>query len=163
MPKELSRPAFRLNGHRSIVNTVLFHPRLLHVVTAGVEKVIILHSPTPGSPCTHDLDETPPDVRAVSDHADEDRNIYLRSLTGQLSDDDRNEEHTIRMFDQYVCLAKDVFSNSWFSTCFDLVFSLTFSILRVEGDVDIFETNRWSGVSDSSEDDDDGSDDVLSS
>lgn len=73
---------------------------MLHVVTAGIEKDIILHSPTPGSPCTQDLRETPRDVRSIGDDDDEDRLIYFQSLVGALRDEDRDEERTIRMFDQ---------------------------------------------------------------
>ncbi|KAF5340637.1 hypothetical protein D9611_007483 [Ephemerocybe angulata] len=126
VPKELSTPFSRLGGHRSIVNTVIFHPQLLHVVTAGIEKDIILHSPTPGSPCTQNLAETPQEVRSISEDASGDRLNYLRSLMGEVTDDDRNEEHTISMFDH---------------------------ILRVEGRGDIFKSNRWIPTSDSSEED----------
>ncbi|KAJ3534353.1 hypothetical protein NMY22_g6964 [Coprinellus aureogranulatus] len=124
VPKQLDTPFDRLHGHRSIVNTVLFHPRLLHVLTAGIEKDIILHSPTPGSPCTQGLDATPQVVRDMSDDADEDRLTFLRSLIGELSEEDRDEERTIRMFDH---------------------------ILRTEGQADVFETRRWIPASDSSD------------
>ncbi|TEB30669.1 WD40 repeat-like protein [Coprinellus micaceus] len=124
VPKDLSTPFCLLNGHRSIVNTVLFHPRLLHIVTAGIERDIILHSPTPGSPCTQDLDGTPREVRDISDNDVEDRLVYFRSLVGELSDDDRGEERMISMFDH---------------------------ILRVGGQGDVFQTRRWIPASDSSE------------
>ena len=102
IPMDLSTPFCRLNGHRSIVNSVLFHPQLLHIVTAGIEKDVILHSPTPGSPCTHDLAETSTEVRNLSDRPDEDRLNYWLSLTGELGEGDSDEEGTISTFDQYV-------------------------------------------------------------
>ena len=49
IPKE----DFTLKGHRSIVNSVLFHPDQPIIVTAGVEKIVRQFSPFPFStdPC----------------------------------------------------------------------------------------------------------------
>jgi hypothetical protein len=54
-------------GHRSIVNTTLIHPNLLHVISSGVENDIILHSPTMSSPCSKNLSMTETDVRRLPD------------------------------------------------------------------------------------------------
>ena len=98
-------PYAGLLGHNSIVNTTLIHPHLLHIVTAGIEKDILLHSPTPNSPCSKDMELTPTDVRQLSSDGDMDRIVYLRALTGfhgsdAMDDDDDPERMTIRMFDQ---------------------------------------------------------------
>ncbi|GAA5926629.1 hypothetical protein JCM1841_003186 [Sporobolomyces salmonicolor] len=44
LPARLTSPSSILTGHRSIVNTALFHPTLPYLFTSGVEKVIIRHS-----------------------------------------------------------------------------------------------------------------------
>ncbi|TFK24981.1 WD40 repeat-like protein [Coprinopsis marcescibilis] len=116
IPVDLSRPHCRLTGHISIVNSVEFHPQFLHVATSGVEKDIILHSPTPGSPCTRDLEPTPTEVRALPDNNEEDRLSYFRALFGAFSEADRDENRTISMFDY---------------------------IVRQEGDRNIFEIRKW--------------------
>lgn len=114
VPVELSTPVCRLTGHDSIVNTILFHPYFLHVVTSGIEKNIILHSPTPSSPCTFNLEKTPLGVRQLSDNSEEDQHVYYRALTGfnPISDTDTNERTTISMFDQcvsfyFLCSTRD--------------------------------------------------------
>lgn len=40
-------PSSILTPHRSIVNTALFHPSLPLLFTSGIEKTILVHSPTP--------------------------------------------------------------------------------------------------------------------
>ncbi|KAJ8291643.1 DDB1- and CUL4-associated factor 5 [Rhodotorula toruloides] len=48
-PASISPASSILTGHRSIVNTALFHPNLPLLYTSGVEKVIVRHSaPTTG-------------------------------------------------------------------------------------------------------------------
>ncbi|KAI8854075.1 hypothetical protein BC829DRAFT_241826 [Chytridium lagenaria] len=47
LPVELGSEDFTVEGHRSIVNSVLFHPQLPIIATAGVEKIVRLHSPFP--------------------------------------------------------------------------------------------------------------------
>lgn len=93
-------------GHNSIVNSTLFHPHFLHVVTAGVEKDIILHSPAPSSPCTQNLQPSPAHVRQLKDEDDpEDRRNYYSSI---LIPDSLNlereanaaERRTLSLFDQ---------------------------------------------------------------
>ena len=42
-------PLFTLKSHRSIVNSVLFHPHLPLIYTAGVEKLVRIFSPFPFS------------------------------------------------------------------------------------------------------------------
>ncbi|KAF8158181.1 WD40-repeat-containing domain protein [Crassisporium funariophilum] len=123
VPVEIATPLCRLTGHKSIVNTVLFHPHLLHIVTAGVERNIVLHSPTPSSPCTEGLQPSPLTVRTLEpDDGDDDRLVYLSALTGIRplnveSEDDAAERQTLSLFDH---------------------------ILREEGDdVDVFRNRRW--------------------
>ena len=96
-------------GHKTIVNTAVFHPHFLHVVTAGVEKTIHLHSPTPSSPCTQDLPLSSLEVRQLNESDNqEDRLVYLNALAGNRTldddddDDDAGERQTIAFFDQSV-------------------------------------------------------------
>ncbi|KIM43179.1 hypothetical protein M413DRAFT_18290 [Hebeloma cylindrosporum] len=122
VPYEISTPLCRLTGHKSIVNTALFHPHFLHVVTAGVEKNLILHSPTPSSPCTQNLPPSPANVRELrNEDDDEDRANYLSALLGvqplTVGDvDEAAERQTLSLFDH---------------------------IIREEGDVDVFVQRRW--------------------
>lgn len=45
VPAALDVPRAILTGHRSVVNSALFHPTLPWLYTAGVEKVILRHGP----------------------------------------------------------------------------------------------------------------------
>ncbi len=90
-------------GHRSIVNATAVHPYMLHVVTAGIERNIILHSPTPSSPCTQNLARTPVETRVLSDDSESDRVTYFRALSGTPTRNvgDRDPDSTaISLFDQ---------------------------------------------------------------
>ncbi|KAF8719093.1 hypothetical protein AX14_011463 [Amanita brunnescens Koide BX004] len=102
VPVEVSRPLHRLTGHRSIVNTIAVHPYMLHIVTAGIERNIILHSPTPSSPCTQNLARTPVEMRALSDDGEPDRLVFLRALRGAPEHEDMRDPDstTISIFDQ---------------------------------------------------------------
>ncbi|KAF8634162.1 hypothetical protein AX15_001030 [Amanita polypyramis BW_CC] len=121
IPTQLSRPFCRLTGHRSIVNTIAVHPFMLHILTAGIERNILLHSPTPSSPCAQNLARTPVETRALSEDSEVDRVAYYRALSGasmqhaELGDPDST---TIRMFDH---------------------------ILREEGMADVFTVRQWTG------------------
>jgi len=76
------------------------------VVTAGVEKNVVLHSPTPSSPCTQNLPPSPANVRELKDDdGDDDRTTYLSTLLGvqplTLGDvDEAAERQTLSLFDQ---------------------------------------------------------------
>lgn len=61
-----------LAGHKSIVNATLFHPHLLLMATSGVEKDIIMHSPTASSPCFNELERTETATRAPEDDFNDD-------------------------------------------------------------------------------------------
>lgn len=100
-----------VSGYNSIVNTSVFHPHLLHVVSSGVEKDVFIHSPTPSSPCTQDLERAPTHVREIVDEeADRDRQNYIDTLlaerplynseTSHASDD--AERRALSLFDQSV-------------------------------------------------------------
>lgn len=52
VPTKFSTPQHVLQGHRSIVNTSLFHPTLPLVFTCGIEKVVRVHSCTLSSGAT---------------------------------------------------------------------------------------------------------------
>lgn len=75
---------------------------MLHVVTAGIERNIILHSPTPSSPCTQNLTRTPVETRMLSEDGELDRFTYSRALRGAPVHGDMRDPDgvTISMFDQ---------------------------------------------------------------
>jgi DDB1- and CUL4-associated factor 5 len=96
------------SGHHSIVNTALIHPTWPCVLTSGVERHIILHSPTPNSPCAVDMSKTPKEVRALpTEDSPEDRLRVIRALTegprfvepGEDADE-MTEVQTIALFDE---------------------------------------------------------------
>lgn len=94
-----------ISGHKSIVNSVLFHPGLLHIVTAGIERHVILHSPTKSSPCTKDLGITPTAVRALPVGSPDDHSRFLRAIFTGLGTNEVDEDmETVALFDAYVCL-----------------------------------------------------------
>lgn len=85
------------------MNSVLFHPSLLHIVTAGIERHVIVHSPTKSSPCTNDLALTPTTVRALPVGSPEDQTRYLRAISMGLETNDFDEDaETVALFDECV-------------------------------------------------------------
>ncbi|KAH9447997.1 hypothetical protein MJO28_011549 [Puccinia striiformis f. sp. tritici] len=44
VPMTISKPSFKLHGHRSIANSLVFHPNLPLICTSGVEKLVKVHS-----------------------------------------------------------------------------------------------------------------------
>jgi WD repeat-containing protein 22 len=96
-----------ISGHDSIVNTAVFHPHFLHIVTSGVERRMVLHSPTPSSPCAQNLPPSPAVVRELDPDGTRDRLVFHQALTGAFTTvgeselaEDLSERRTIRMFDQ---------------------------------------------------------------
>lgn len=90
-----------MSGHKSIVNSVMFHPSLLHIVTAGIERHVILHSPTKSSPCTQDLAPTPTTVRELPAGSPEDHMRFVRAITsGQGTNGLSEDVETIALFDE---------------------------------------------------------------
>lgn len=103
------------------MNTVLMHPTLPHIVTSGIERHVILHSPTPSSQCASDLVLTSQRTRRLIsfDSPDEERedqrlldiaifedDAEMRRNRGQDHDDDVDveggERSTISLFDRQV-------------------------------------------------------------
>lgn len=54
-----------IQGHLSIVNTTLIHPVLPLIATAGIERQVVLHSPTPNTPWASNLPLTPTTTRSL--------------------------------------------------------------------------------------------------
>ncbi|KAJ3193707.1 hypothetical protein HK101_004336 [Irineochytrium annulatum] len=104
VPCMIEEERFALQGHRSIVNSVVFHPHLPLIATAGVEKVVRLFAPFP---LTSDCVDAPA-LRPVSS------NPRPRSLF----QDDRHEEtmeediSTLRQFD-YLLLSESFHDALW--------------------------------------------------
>lgn len=74
----------------------------MHIVTAGVERDIVLHGPAPSSPCTSGLGKTATNVRNILPMDPEDRERVFRALSAALGQDsdDTDELETIALFDQ---------------------------------------------------------------
>jgi WD repeat-containing protein 22 len=139
VPVEISTPLARLNGHKSIVNSVAIHPSLLHVATSGVERQIILHSPTPSSPAVQNLLPTPLTVRMLQPQDLEGQRTFLRALFGphltlHEDEEDEGEDETISLFDH---------------------------ILREEGEADVFTARRWREDSAESSEDEDSEETII--
>ncbi|KAG9031626.1 hypothetical protein FRB95_002493 [Tulasnella sp. JGI-2019a] len=58
VPREISTPSSRVGGHKSIVNTALFHPHLPILATAGIESHICLHRPFSASISVNDSESS---------------------------------------------------------------------------------------------------------
>ena len=86
-------------GHKSIVNTALFHPHLPLLLTAGVERHIFIHSPTPNGPCLDEMEPTPTEVRQLPGLSLDSHRIMIRALTSGLAMDD-DDASTIALFDE---------------------------------------------------------------
>lgn len=87
------------------MNSVLFHPSLLHIATAGIERHVIIHSPTKSSPCTKDLPLTPTTVRALPAGSPEDRGRYLLAISLGLGANELGEDtETVALFDECVSM-----------------------------------------------------------
>ncbi|EPS96551.1 hypothetical protein FOMPIDRAFT_1032367 [Fomitopsis schrenkii] len=133
IPITLSRPTARLAGHRSIVNTALMHPTFPAILTAGIERNILLHSPTPATPFmpSSSLSVTPAEVRTLpAEETPESRLLASRARGTTLTiwdDEPEDDSMSIALFDQ---------------------------ILRQESGADVFETRRWSVEEDDDEDED---------
>ncbi|KAF9220896.1 WD40 repeat-like protein [Gyrodon lividus] len=142
IPLQISTPLCRLNGHRSIVNAVAMHPSLLHIVTSGIERHVILHSPTQASPVVDRLSVTPSEIRTLGEYNANDTSRFLRALIGphltlhEEIDDAGNEDETISLFDH---------------------------ILREEGEGDVFALRRWRDNDDSDAEDDQPMVDMMDS
>ena len=136
------------------MNSVLFHPSLLHIVTAGIERHVILHSPTKSSPCAKDLTFTPTSVRGLPAGSPEDHNRYLRAVSSNLVTNDLDEDaETIALFDECVCVLSDRGSGGDLTT--------TCRILRTEGEGrDIFSGRGCDESEDEDEDVSDGESDT---
>jgi len=97
------------------VNSVLFHPSLLHIVTAGIERHVILHSPTKSSPCVRDLSFTPTSVRALPVGSPEYHSPFFRAASSGLATSDFDEDaETIALFDEILRTegeGRDIFLN----------------------------------------------------
>lgn len=135
------------SGHESIVNSVLFHPSLLHIVTAGIERHTILHSPTKSSPCTKDLSLTSGTVRELPAGSPEDRSRLIRAMALSLGASEFDVEmETVALFDE--C--------AWwvFVRVCELMFFFFGRIIRTEGEGHDLFLSR--GRDDSEDEDEDG-------
>ncbi|KAI0317617.1 WD40 repeat-like protein [Amylostereum chailletii] len=120
VPMELSTPLFHLNGHHSIVNTALMHPTLPLIATAGIERHVVLHSPTASVPFSEGaLNRTTTEIRhlpVTSAGARAQMRRLLLGTPGADPHDSGEEEAAIMLFDE---------------------------ILRTEGDADAFSSHPF--------------------
>lgn len=118
-PRLVSSPSplnLAFTGHKSIVNTALFHPHAPQVLTAGIERGVLLHSAVR----LGGMRETPRGVRelpAGNEESEEEQRVRRRLLGGEV--DERREaedgdEGTIALFDECVhgFLGLSLFSTS---------------------------------------------------
>ncbi|KAK7690154.1 hypothetical protein QCA50_006803 [Cerrena zonata] len=119
LPLELSTPSCRLAGHKSIVNSTVMHPHWPFLVTAGVERYMLLHSPLPSGPCFTEMSLTSQDARLLPAANEEDRRRFVQALTSgrRIDEEDNDDDDTIALFDE---------------------------ILRQEGHADVFVLRSWS-------------------
>ncbi|KZT55473.1 WD40 repeat-like protein [Calocera cornea HHB12733] len=108
LPERLLTPSYRLEGHKSIVNSLLFHPTQPMIATAGIERFVRLFTHFPTTPGQEPIE--PGDTRELP--AREDSSILSRALRGELTTEtefsdeeapgaeDLEEMKTIRLFDQ---------------------------------------------------------------
>ena len=120
VPMLISQPITRLSGHHSIVNTALMHPTFPAILTAGIERNILLHSPTPATPFmpSSSLSLTPTEVRALpAEETPESARLVRRALgmsfAGE-SDEPDDDSMSIALFDQCVVHAVLILE---FATC----------------------------------------------
>lgn len=81
------------------------HPTMPYLITAGVERHVILHSPVSNSPCAANLARTPDNVRVLPEPNLGDRRLFMESLMSdrRLGDeDDTDDKDTIALFDEWV-------------------------------------------------------------
>jgi hypothetical protein len=65
-PRVISSPSYALKNHKSLVNSVLSHPELPCLVTAGVEKVFRFFSAWPMHGFVGPIpEECAPDLRVI--------------------------------------------------------------------------------------------------
>ncbi len=62
------------------MNCAVFHPTIPQIVTAGVERNMIVHNPTPTAPNGDEFEATSPDVRQVIPPSEEADAEYRRAL-----------------------------------------------------------------------------------
>ena len=151
-------------GHLSIVNTTLIHPVLPLIATAGIERHVILHSPTPNTPWATDLPPTRTTTRPLPSGGPAPSDPSILRLLMRLS--------TIMEVDE--SMGEDARSIAYFDLCvssFFFFFRCTLCadarryacrILQREGSRDLFSHRRPAMPSDD-EDASDGHDVVESS
>lgn len=77
------------------------HPHWPLLVTAGVERYMLLHSPVPSGPCLTEAKSTPQEARPLPDANEEDRRRFVQALTsGRRTDEEDDDEDTIALFDE---------------------------------------------------------------
>ncbi|KAL1745791.1 WD40-repeat-containing domain protein [Schizophyllum fasciatum] len=167
VPVSLTKPVCQLTGHDSIVNTTLFHPTLPHIATAGIERDVLIHGPTSGSPCVARLRRSPPSeaVRTVGSSEEEgalSSHQYWCEVLGveenelQPSDDEISEVRGGERENSAAHARQDAANANERRTIgmFDY-------ILRMEGSVDVWEAMdvRVHGSGEDSSDEEEGRDD----
>ena len=88
------------------MNSALFHPFFPQVVTAGVEKYMVVHNPTPTAPNGDEFEATSQDVREVTPHSERADAEYRRMLISGPPDpfdpsipESEVDEKTLKFFD----------------------------------------------------------------
>ncbi|PLW52472.1 hypothetical protein PCANC_10609 [Puccinia coronata f. sp. avenae] len=122
VPVSISKPSIKLHGHRSIPNSVLFHPYLPLVCTSGVEKLVKVHSARRVGWYAHQSTDsraqmTSTTVRATMSMADRIPFIFGPSHRAQQYSAARPEDEdleTLAMFDALLEREKDDHQALWY-------------------------------------------------
>lgn len=152
LPVSYIRYYIRWSGHKSIVNTAIFHPHLPVIATSGVERRVRLHNATPSATWADELELTSSTVRGFYDTTEEEnRLLIMGSLRGEhatLREGDSEEDiadeadnGTIALFDSWVTCSRFRVN----------VLISPSSLLREEEDFDVFQARRWTEADSDSE------------
>ncbi|CAG8663217.1 16694_t:CDS:2, partial [Funneliformis caledonium] len=97
-PFNNSTPQYVLEGHRSIVNSVIWHPHFPLIFSSGVEKIIKVHSAFPFSNKDYEpkVPQPPrPKLRRAANH----RSAYSSSSYVEPEENMEEDPLTLRFFD----------------------------------------------------------------
>jgi hypothetical protein len=141
-------------GHLSIVNSTLIHPVLPIIATAGIERHVLLHSPTPNTPWGSNLPLTPTTTRPLPNGGPTAADPSVLRLLMRLStiieaDESMGEDaRSIAYFDMYVTTLHPCFFMSKRTLT-----GPKFRILQREGERDLFTLRQPAMPSDDDADD----------
>ncbi|KAF8588568.1 WD40 repeat-like protein [Ramaria rubella] len=100
VPVELRKPHFLVYGHKSIINTVLFHPLEPYIATSGVERHVLVHSPFEATPSCGKLNRTEKRVRQLPQSTSLNRPFIRGEYDTPDDGEDDGDGAMIELFDE---------------------------------------------------------------